>query len=162
MKKFVLFLAVAALLLSLTAAGLAAEAKPGDEVTVTLSLHNTNAAYVRVVADYDKNVFELVSYSAASGQAGPKGIVTYDTVALPSGALGTVTLKVKDGAAPGTYNISASLAECYDADENDGKATVSGGSVTVIGNATPAPTATPTAAPTAALAKLCLSSQRPA
>ena len=61
-------------LLGLTAAGLAAEAKPGEEVTVTLTLQNTDAAYVRVLADYDKAVFDLVSYSAVSGTAGGSGL----------------------------------------------------------------------------------------
>ena len=149
MKKFVLFLAVAALVLALTAAGLAAEAKPGEEVTITLTLNNTNAAYVRVLADYNKNVFELVGYSATSGVAGGNGIVIYDTKVLPSGAVGAVTLKVKENAAPGTYSVSGSLAECYDINEEIGKASVSGGSVTVTSNATPTPTAAPTAVPTA-------------
>ncbi len=148
MKKFVLFLAVAALLLSLASAGLAAEAQPGDEVTVTLYLNNTNAAYVRVVADYDRTAFDLVGYSAVSGTAGSNGIVTYETGVLPSGAVGTVTLRVKETAAPGAYSVSGELAECYDIDENEGIASVSAATVTVSGSATPEPTAAPTAAPT--------------
>ena len=148
MKKVCLFLLAAVLLVCVAYAALA-DAKPGEEVTVTLSLSNTNAAYVCVVASYDKSVFDLVGYSASSGTAGSNGIVMYDTGVLPSGAVGTVTLKVKDGAAPGTYTVGASLAECYDINENNGSASVSGGSVTVAGNATPAPTAAPTAVPTA-------------
>ena len=149
MKKLFLILTVAVLLFSLTVMGLAAEAKPGEEVTVTLTLNNTNAAYVRVKADYDTSVFELISYSANSGAAGGNGIVMYDTKVLPSGAVGTVTLKVRENAAPGTYTVSAALAECYDLDENNGTASVSGGTVTVKGSATPEPTAKPTAEPTA-------------
>ena len=149
MKKIGLFLLAAVLLVCVACAALA-DVKPGEEVTVTLSLSNTNAAYVRVVASYDKSVFDLVGYSANSGTAGRNGIVMYDTGVLPSGAVGTVTLKVKDSAAPGTYTVGASLAECYDINENNGSASVSGGSVTVAGNATPAPTQAPTAEPTAA------------
>lgn len=148
MKKVYLFLLVAVLLVCVACAALA-DVKPGEEVTVTLSLSNTNAAYVRVVASYDKSVFDLVGYSANSGTAGSNGIVMYNIGGLPSGAVGTVTLKVKDGAAPGTYTVGASLAECYDINEDDGSASVSGGSVTVAGNATPAPTTKPTKAPTA-------------
>ncbi len=149
MKKSVLFLSFAALLLSLTCAGLAAEAQPGDEVTVTLYLNNTNAAYVRVMADYDRTAFDLIGYSAVSGTAGIHGIVAYDTGALPSGPVGTVTLRVKENAVPGTYTVSGELMECYDIDENEGKASVSGASFTVTGGASPTPTASPTAAPTA-------------
>ena len=157
MKKLLVFLFSAMLVLALTAGALAAEAKPGDEVTFSLSLQNTNASYARIKASYDASVFELVGYSANSGTAGSAGIVLYDvTSILPSGTVGTVTLRIKDSAKPGTYSVSAVLAECYDRDENNGKASAGGGgSVTVAGSATPAPTATPkptekpTAAPTA-------------
>ena len=148
MKKVCLILMVLALAVGMFAAQ-AAEAKPGEEVTVALSLKNTNAAYIRVTATYDSNVFEFVSYSAASGTAGAKGIVVYDTKVLSSGSIGTVTLRVKDNAQAGTYTIGAVLAECYDLNENDGKATVSGDIVTIVGKAAPTPTAKPTAAPTA-------------
>ena len=150
MKKVCLFLLAAVLLICAASIALAAEAKPGQEVTVTLNLNNTNAAYVRVKADYDTSVFELVGYSANSGTAGSNGIVVYDTKVLPSGAVGNVTLKVKNNAAPGTYTVSGVLAECYDLNENNGKASVSGGTVTVAGNATPKPTAAPTPKPTEA------------
>ena len=151
MKKLLMFLVTAVLLASACTA-LAAEAKPGAEVTFSLSLQNTNASYVKIKASYDTSVFDLVGYSANSGTAGNAGIVMYDVNSiLPSGAVGTVTLRVRDGAKPGNYTVSAELAECYDRDENDGKASVSGGgTVTVTGSATPAPTATPkpTAKPT--------------
>lgn len=150
MKKVGLLLIVVVLLISLAAAGLAMDGNPGETVTVNLTLNNSNAAYVRVVANYDKSVFELVEYSAVSGTAGSNGIVVYDTKVLPSGSIGTVTLKIKDSAAAGTYNVSANLAECYDINENNGSASVSGGTVTVKGKETQAPTTAPTAAPTKA------------
>ena len=147
MKKMCLFF-LATVLLACMAFTALADVKPGEEVTVSFTLNNTNAAYVRVVADYDKSVFDLVGYSAANGSAGANGIVMYDTKALPSGPLGTVTLKVKANAVPGTYAVPAVLAECYDLDENNGKASVSGGTVVVAAEATPAPTAAPTVKPT--------------
>ncbi len=157
MKKPLVILFAAALLLALTAGALAAEVQPGAEVTFTLSLQNTNASYVRIKASYDTSVFELVNYSANNGTAGSAGIVMYDVSAvLPSGPVGSVTLRVKAGAKPGTYSVGAVLAECYDRDENNGRASASGGgTVTVPGSATPAPTAKPkptdkaTPAPTA-------------
>ncbi len=148
MKKSILIL-LTVLLVALIAVGLAAEAKSGEEVTVTLTLNNTNAAYVKVVADYDESVFDLVKYSSDVGQAGTS-IVVYDTKVLSSGPIGTVTLKVKDGAKAGTYTVSGTLAECWDLEDEIGQATVSGGTVTVAGSATPEPTAAPTAEPTPA------------
>ncbi len=147
MKKTSLFL-LAALLLACMAFTAFADVKPGEEAAVSFTLNNTNAAYVRVVADYDKSVFDLAGYSAVNGNAGANGIVVYDTKALPSGPLGTVTLKVKADAVPGTYAVNAVLAECYDLDENNGKASVSGGTVVVAAGAAPAPTAAPTVTPT--------------
>ncbi len=151
MKKTLVFLFAAALLLTLFSGALAAEAKPGAEVTFTLSLQNTNAAYVRIKASYDAAVFDLVGYSSSSGTAGTAGIVLYDVDSpLPSGPAGTVTLRVKDGAKPGTYTVSAFLAECYDRDENNGIASASGGGTVIVpANDTPAPTEKPTAVPTA-------------
>ena len=145
MKKLLVSLFAAMLVLALTTGALAAEAKPGEEVTFSLSLQNTNASYARIKASYDASVFELVGYSANSGTAGSAGIVLYDVNSLlPSGTVGTVTLRIKDGAKPGTYSVGAVLAECYDQNENNGKASAGGGgTVTVVGNATPAPTATP-------------------
>ena len=138
MKKFFLFL-VSALLICAMAAGLAEEARPGDEVTVTLRLENTNAAFVRVLADYDGDAFELVGYTAADGEAGSRGIVVLASAdlirqgkPLSSGPVGTVTLKVRENAAPGDYAVSGTLAECYDLNENDGAAAVTGGKVTVL------------------------------
>ncbi len=129
MKKVCLIL-LAVLLVSLTAVGLA-ENKPGDNVTVTLTLNNTNAAYVLVTAEFDKDAFEFVEYTSSVGTPGPNGIVLYDTKPLASGEIGAVVLKVKDGAKAGEYPVNAVLAECYDVEEKDGKAAVSGGKITV-------------------------------
>ena len=150
MKKTLVFLFAAALLLTLSSGALAAEAKPGAEVTFTLSLQNTNAAYVRIKASYDAAVFDLVGYSSSSGTAGTAGIVLYDVDSpLPSGPAGAVTLRVKEGAKPGTYTVGAVLAECYDRDENNGIASASGGGTVIVpANDTPAPTEKPTAVPT--------------
>ena len=132
MKKAFVFLFAAALLLTLSFGALAADAKPGAEVTFSLSLQNTNAAYVRIKASYDAAVFDLVGYSSDSGTAGSAGIVLYDVDSvLPSGPVGTVTLRVRDSAKPGTYTVSAVLAECYDRDENTGKASAAGGGTSV-------------------------------
>ena len=129
MKKVCMIL-LAVLLIGLTAFA-AAETKPGEEVTVSLTLTNTNAAYVRVTAAYDEAVFELVKYESGVGTAGPSGIVLVDTKPLESGEIGSVTLKVKEGAKAGEYTVDGVLAECYDVEEKAAEAAVSGGTVTV-------------------------------
>ena len=135
MKKVCLIL-LAALLIGLTAFA-AAETKPGEEVTVSLTLTNTKAAYVRVLAEYDVDVFELVGYSSDIGTAGKEGIVLVDTKPLASGVIGSVTLKVKEDAASGEYAVGGWAEECYDLDEQDCEATVDGGTVTVAAEEEP-------------------------
>lgn len=129
MKKVCLIL-LALLLIGLTAFAVA-ETKPGEEVTVNLTLTNTEACYVRVLAEYDVDVFELVGYASETGTAGPDGIVVFDTKPLESGVIGSVTLKVKEGAEGGEYAVGGWLEECYDLEENDCEASVTGGTVTV-------------------------------
>jgi hypothetical protein len=138
MKRIFLIL-VSVLLIGALAAGLAEEARPGDEVTVTLRLENTDAAFARVLAEFDGDAFELVGYTAADGEAGNRGIVVWvsedlirQSKPLPSGTVGTVTLKVRESAAPGDYAVSGALAECWDLHENAGAAAVTGGTVTVL------------------------------
>ncbi len=135
MKKVCMIL-LALLLIGLTAFA-AAETKPGEEVTVNLTLTNTEACYVRVLAEYDVDVFELVAYASETGTAGPDGIVVFDTKPLESGVIGSVTLKVKEGAEGGEYAVGGWTAECYDLEENDCEASVSGGSVTVAAEEEP-------------------------
>ncbi len=135
MKKVCLIL-LTVLLLSLTAFALA-ETKPGEEVTVDLTLTNTEACYVRVKAEYDVDVFELVSYDSEVGIPGPEGIVLVDAKPLASGVIGSVTLKVKDGAEPGEYAVGGWPDECYDLEGNDCETTVTGGTVTVAAAARP-------------------------
>ncbi len=134
MKKVCMIL-LALLLIGLTAFA-AAETKPGEEVTVNLTLTNAEACYVRVLAEYDVDVFELVGYNSEVGTPGPDGIVLVDTKPLASGVIGSVTLKVKDGAEPGEYAVGGWTAECYDLEENDCEATVTGDTVIVAGEGT--------------------------
>ena len=141
---------MAVLVIGTVSGALAGEIKQGEEVAIDLKLNNTNAAYVRVMADFDSSVFEVVKYESSVGTAGSNGIVVYDTKPLASGVVGTVTLRVKADAAPGSYTVSGKLVECYDVNENYGTASVSGGTVYVAGNTTPAPTQTPQATPTPA------------
>ena len=147
MKKFVLFLMMAVLALCVAVPALA-DVYPGEEATVSLHLSNTNAAYVSVKASYDTSVFTLVGYDTSVGQGGRNGVVVYDLNGVASGTIGSVTLRVNENAAPGTYIVDAVLTGCYDVDENNATASVSGGSVTVASKATAAPTVEPTAAPT--------------
>jgi len=147
MKKFVVCLL--ALILCLACMSIASAEKPGDQVSVPITLNNTNAAYVKVSVSYDTSVFELVKLSAPGGQVSGNSFNFADLGGVPSGNVATITLKIKDNAPAGTYKISASVREAWDSNENAATCSASGGSVTVVVPATPtpAPTAKPTEKP---------------
>ena len=151
MKKFVVCLL--ALILCLACMSIASAEKPGDTVSVPISLSHSGAAYVKVKVSYDTSVFELVKLSAPGGQVSGNSFNFADLGGVPSGNVATITLKIKSGAAAGTYTISASVPEAWDSNENRASASASGGKVTVEAPATPTPAPTekpadPTPAPT--------------
>jgi hypothetical protein len=152
MKKLHLLLAISLLLacVCIACAGAAEEAAmPGDTVTVPVTISSENAAYVRVKTVFDESVFEWIGYEAeGDGQTGPRGIVIFNINGIPSGKIGTVTLKIKETAAPGEYTVSGVVEECFDINEQDCAANPGAVKITVgpVATATPAPT--PTAEPT--------------
>lgn len=125
-----------ALLLCMACMGVASAEKPGDQVSVPITLNNTNAAYVKISVSYDKSIFDLVSFTCN----GQKNGTTFNMSSLsgvPSGQCATITLKIKDSAPAGTYTISASVKEAWTANESAATASASGGKVTVVLPATP-------------------------
>ena len=153
MKKFVVCLL--ALILCLACMGVASAEKPGDQVSVSISLNNSNAAYVKVAVSYDKNIFDLVSFSAPGAQVSGTTFNMADLGGVSSGKVATITLKIKDSAPAGTYKINASVKEAWTADEGRATCSASGGSVTVVRPADPTekpadptPTVKPTEKPT--------------
>ena len=153
MKKTLISLALAVVLTLLCVTALAVEGKPGDEVTVNLNFSATNATYASVKFSFNSSVLTFVS--ATSDGVAPQGangsFVLTNVNGISSGNHGSITFKINDGAAAGTYNITATVDECYDKDDNDLDGKASFGSVTVKAGgaeATEAPTEAPTVAPT--------------
>ena len=145
MKKF-LAVVLCLLMVCLACTALAVEKQPGETVTITLSVsgNSENAVTTRVKVSGDDSVFEFVSASLAGDKAGaaPKklnanyNVKSADLESPLSGELGTMTLRVKAGAAPGEYAITVSPSGTYDGDGNKVSISVSGGMTVVI----PAPT----------------------
>jgi len=107
MKKICTLLLTILLLLSATSA-LAAEAKPGETVTVSIRVGANAAMFWNCSVSYDNSVLEFVS-----GQA------ELDSAQFNSGAMsfigsgsdatvGTLTFRVKSTAAAGKTSVSAS------------------------------------------------------
>ena len=111
----------------------------GETATVDFTVSNAGYASYRAVLNYDHSALELISFTPGSASVGMgDSNVDADSYAIMdlnqknvSGTLFTATFKVKDGAAPGTYPVSASLTEAYDADFNNVTFGISGGSVKV-------------------------------
>ena len=112
-------------------------AKAGDTVTVSFSVKaNPNAAaFAGVRFSFDTSVLEFVSADGNGAQPpqGPNGSFVVNNISgIPTGNIGSITFKVKEGAPAGTYTISASVSYAYDSDENAVTGlSVSGGSVKI-------------------------------
>ena len=141
-KKGFLMIALAAALL---AAGMlpcaAADAVPGGTVTVELSVTGATAAMTAKVGfRYDTRALEFVSAAGSNGWTAPQnaqgsfGIASADSP-IRQGAIGSVTFRVKNGVSSGTYAVDAVVLRAVDTDYRSAALSVSGGSVTVTGNA---------------------------
>lgn len=137
MKKSLACILVFLVLLALSATALAA--KPGDTVTVSVSVTaNPNHAFSGQIGfKFDESSLEFVS-AASSGSdtvmypTSAKGYFLLQNLSgITTGTKGTITLKVKDGAAAGTYDVTAYAYDFIDVDENPVSVSVAGGSVTV-------------------------------
>ncbi len=138
MKKIVsLILCLLVLCLAATAV---ADYKPGDTVTVTVRVTGGTAAMGRVRVSASADVFEFVSANlqGAVGGSAPGGLnqsfalYSADLMSPISGTVGVLVLKIKSGAAPGSYPISLSTSQTFDGDNNVADMQVSGGMTVVI------------------------------
>lgn len=132
MKKFLVTFAATMMLLTIAVSAMAAYG-PGDTVDVTISISTSSGCWASIGFSYDNSALEFVS--ATGGTVAPqssngKFIFGSGTSAIGS-ASGKITFKIKETAKPGTYTISAKLSECYDINENDVPASVSGGTIKV-------------------------------
>ena len=116
-KLFALLLSL--MLICFAATALAVEAKPGENVVVTLSITSNpdNAAIATIGFSYDSNVLEYVSASAAGSNMMPGGATGAFTCTnlngLPTGAIGTVTFRVKAGTTAESTVVSAVAQNAY-------------------------------------------------
>ncbi len=139
MKKIVSLL-LCLFVLCFVGTAFAAEAKPGEEVTVTFYVSNPNAACsFEVALSYDSSVFEFVSAKGQNGVTKPGSgsgkFVYYGTEPFEDGAIGKVTFLVKSGAAAKTYTIGGYSAGAWNIERVPVSISISGGSVTVVSNA---------------------------
>lgn len=132
MKKFVKVLVSICLMCMLFVATAGAE-KPGDTVKVPIYLTNSSAAFIQVVINYDTSAFTAVELEGLNGYlpTGTTELVAQSLSALPSGQIGTLTLKINNNATPKTYTIGANVVVATDIYENSTTASASAGSVTV-------------------------------
>lgn len=122
------------------------EAKPGDTITVRiLADSNPGFMYMKVRLYYDASALDLVK--AVNGEVATEGfeigaktgnlkeafVWSPSADATNTGVLVTMTFKVLDTAAPGSYTIEARPYECYNYDEDDVNVTSSVGTITVLG-----------------------------
>ena len=152
MKKIlslVLVLMMAALLLSSAAladGSLAITLGSGtmDETarTVTIPIHvtgNPGVAYLSLTLQYPTDVFESASVVNGGMFDGFSSGANYTWDAqenvIATGTLGTITLKVKDGAPAGSYTVTAVVQEAYNYDEEAVTAAVVPTTVTIPGTA---------------------------
>ena len=96
----------------------------GETVTVDVTLTSSNAAFVRIGYSFNEDVFEFVSATCRYGAATRSGFACLRLGEAVKGVIGTITLKVKDGAPYGAYALNLKVTEAYKDNEKNGKAKV--------------------------------------
>lgn len=115
MKRF--FILFILLLFAFNA--LAIDTYPGETVTVPIIINTEDAYFVGFTFSYNPNVFEFVSNNCVgpNTQFTKYKMIMYDIYApIPSGEIGTITLRIKEDAETGEYEIPAAL-EAWTFDE---------------------------------------------
>ena len=114
MKRSMVAILLCLLLVCTVATAFAAEVKPGDTITMKISITaaegsaarisiNTNGAPVSFVSSTADN-HDGNTVAKMNSLSGRFSIMNLDGIA--TGSVGTVTLKVNDNASPGTYTVS--------------------------------------------------------
>ena len=134
------------------------EAKPGDTITFDVQIKGSEkATSFGIALQYDKTVFEVVegkcglenSMISVFDEEKGFGYLFQEPVA-PEGAMGTFTMKVKEGAVNGTFEVSGKLA-VKKGNETIPSA-VTPANITIQGGATSQPTTQPAVQPGASSA----------
>ncbi len=132
MKKGIMFVLI--MLFMACACTQAFAVNQGENVDVDVSISTTDAAYVKLTISYDESAFEYVSSTCTGSNATTNGatwVMYVNSGVVNTGKIGTVTLKVKDDAKPGTYKVSATVNEAWNIDENGATVKVTGDKVTI-------------------------------
>ncbi len=110
---------------------------PGETVSVTLKVTaNSKAMTAKISFSFDSNALEFVSASGENGWTAPQnargsfGIANADSI-IPTDNIGTITFRVKAGAASGQYEIKATVTRSIDTNYRNVDMSVSGCFVTV-------------------------------
>jgi len=119
----------------------AVEATAGNTVTVPIYVDTTGAYQLTLSISFDTSVFEYSAIrcfgpggQASFSQSTQKGkMLMYDiSDPIMEGEVGFITLTVKDGVDFGTYNVSVTVVEAWDLDENPVEIAASADSVVVV------------------------------
>lgn len=131
MKRFfILFI-----LLSLTFGAFALEARPGETITIPVSISTADAHFVGLTFSYDPNVFEFVSNNCIgpNTQFSKHKMIMYDIWnTISSGYIGKITLLIKDCAPAGEYKIPVAI-EAWTLDEEAAEVRVYIDTINIIG-----------------------------
>lgn len=134
MKKLGMLLLTVLVLVSLTSVAFAA--KPGDQVTVNISVtSNPGNAYTGGISfSYPKDALTFISLEELSKDvfiASESDVLLMNLNGISTGSKVAITFAVKENTPAGTYRVSASGYGFTDVDEQNVSVGVSGGSVTV-------------------------------
>jgi hypothetical protein len=99
---------------------------------VTVYAGSLDAHHIGLNYSYDENALEFVSATCTGGIADNKRIVAADINNILNGSIATVTFKVKDNAADGTYTLNLSLIEAYDNEPDDTPVKLAADSISVM------------------------------
>lgn len=101
-----------------------AENIPNTVIVPVILSDDTDAAFVRVEMQYDKNLFDLISFTVSTGQTVGNVWCAVNGENLTPGGYGELRLRVKDPAATLESNIQALVTESWTKDELNGTASV--------------------------------------
>lgn len=93
-------------------------AKKGETVTLSVYINAKNASMVTINCSWDASVFEFVSSECTEGQCTNGTFSMYSLTGTINGKIGTITLRLKNDIADGTFKVTANVREAYDIDEN--------------------------------------------
>ena len=131
--KRMLGILIVLLMLACCVTAYAVEAKPGETVSVSISLGAHNAMIWNCKVSYDANVLEYVGWQAGISDQFDAASKTFIGMSGNSGGVvGTLKFKVKENAQAGKTSVSASATGANLMEGTEFSLSASGGSITII------------------------------